>query len=533
MINTSTARRGIAVAPHALAAQSALGILREGGNALEAMVAAAASIGVVYPHMTGIGGDAFWLAAAPGEAPFAIDACGPAALAASRAFYLEKRLQAIPARGPCAANTVAGAVAGWALALSISGGRWGGRLPLARLLGDAIHYAQAGVAVTASQEANTLAKRPELEPVAGFGARFLPGGAAPRRGALFRQEVLAGTLRRLATAGLDDFYRGELARAIAADLAACGSPLALADLERYAAREVRPLELAHSLGTLFNMTAPTQGAVSLAILGILDRIGLARFAPDGADHVHAVVEATKAAFLGIRDAYLCDPSEMAIEPQALLAPAQLEGLAAQLDMRRARRWGGRTAPGGTVWMGAIDAEGRAVSYIQSLYHEFGSGLVLPATHVNWQNRGCSFSLEPAHRNALRPGKKPFHTLYPALARLGDGRVMVYGTMGGDGQPQTQAAVFTRYALFGQGLQRALSAPRWLLGRTWGSMSETLKLESRFAPQVVEELRRRGHEVELLGEFDETVGHAGALVRQPYGALEGAADPRSDGGVAGF
>jgi gamma-glutamyltranspeptidase len=159
--------------------------------------------------------------------------------------------------------------------------------------------------------------------------------------------------------------------------------------------------------------------------------------------------------------------------------------------------------------------------------------VLPGTHVNWQNRGCSFSLDAAKPNALAPGKKPFHTLNPALARFADGRTMVYGTMGGDGQPQTQAAVFSRYAVFGQQLQRAVSAPRWLLGRTWGSMSETLKLESRFPSAVIEELRRRGHEVEVLAEFDETMGHAGALVRHASGGLEGGFDPRGDGAVAGF
>jgi gamma-glutamyltranspeptidase/glutathione hydrolase len=184
-------------------------------------------------------------------------------------------------------------------------------------------------------------------------------------------------------------------------------------------------------------------------------------------------------------------------------------------------------------MGVIDAAGRAASFIQSIYHEFGSGVVLPESHVNWQNRGCSFSLDASRLNVLAPGKKPFHTLNPALARFKDGRTMVYGTMGGDGQPQTQAAVFTRYAVFGQPLQQAISAPRWLLGRTWGSMSETLKLESRFGADVLEELRRRGPEVEVLGAFDETMGHAGAVLRHAGGALEGGYDPRGDGAVAGY
>lgn len=528
MINSSVARRGIAVAPHSLAAQSAAAVLREGGNAVEAMVAAAATISVVYPHMTGIGGDAFWLIAEPGEAPRAIDACGPAAGAATPGFYAERGCAAIPARGALAANTVAGTVAGWSLALSLVPGR----LPLARLLGDAIHYAEAGVPVTASQEANTRGKRAELESVPGFAERFMPGGV-PAPGRLFSQPRLAATLRRLAEAGLEDFYRGELARSMGRELGALGSPLALADLEAYRAREVRPLALAHGLGALYNMTPPTQGVVSLAILGIAERLGLATMQPDSADHVHALVEATKQAFLQIRNPHLTDPAYMKLDPRSLLDPARLDELAAGIDMRRARPWGGRGDPGGTIWMGVIDGSGRAASFIQSLYHEFGSGVVLPGSHVNWQNRGCSFSLDPAHVNALAPGKKPFHTLNPALARLADGRTLVYGTMGGDGQPQTQAAVFTRYAVFGQGLQQAVSAPRWLLGRTWGSMSETLKLEARFPQSIMDELARRGHEVERLGDFEETMGHAGALARHADGALEGAFDPRSDGGVAGF
>ncbi len=533
MINTSYARRGIAVASHSLAAQSAAAVLREGGNAIEAMVAAASTIAVVYPHMTGIGGDAFWVIAAPGAAPVAIDACGPAAAAASIDWYRERGLKTIPPRGPLAANTVAGTISGWELALRMSAEQWGGRLPLARLLEDSIHYAEQGVPVTASQEANTRGKRAELESVPGFAARFMPGGEVPACGALYAQKILGATLRRLAEAGLGDFYRGDLARSMAADLAAAGSPLVLADLEAHRARQVVPLELAHSTGTLYNMTPPTQGVISLAILGILDRLGLQNYAADSADHVHAVVEATKQAFLEIRDKHVTDPAWMKLEPQSLLDDARLATLAANIDMRKARPWGGKSKPGGTIWMGVIDGEGRAVSFIQSIYHEFGSGLVLPGTHVNWQNRGCSFSLDAAAVNALAPGKKPFHTLNPALARLTDGRTMVYGTMGGDGQPQTQAAVFTRYAVFGQTVQRAVSAPRWLLGRTWGSVSETLKLESRFGADLIEELRARGHDLEVLGDFEETMGHAGALVRHPDGALEGGFDPRGDGAVAGY
>ena len=184
-------------------------------------------------------------------------------------------------------------------------------------------------------------------------------------------------------------------------------------------------------------------------------------------------------------------------------------------------------------MGVIDANGNAVSFIQSIYHEFGSGIVLPKSGINWQNRGCSFSLNPNSLNTLEPFRKPFHTLNPALALLKDGRTMVYGTMGGDGQPQTQCAVFTRTAIYGLDPQDAISRPRWLLGRTWGQTSDTLKIESRFSPWIAKHLSGMGHEIELLDSFDETVGHAGCIIRDTSGVLRGGWDPRSDGGVSAF
>ena len=304
------------------------------------------------------------------------------------------------------------------------------------------------------------------------------------------------------------------------------------DLRSYQATRKTPLKLAHSSGEIYNMTPPTQGVVSLAILGLLDRTGLSAVDPDSADYVHLVVEATKRAF-GLRDKYVTDPAHMTVEPQSLLAPERLDEMAATIDIGKAAPWGKGRGPGDTVWLGVIDESGLAVSFIQSIYHEFGSGVVLPTTGINWQNRGASFSLDADTLLALKPGKKPFHTLNPAAARLKDGRTMVYGTMGGDGQPQTQATVFTRHVVFGQSLQTAVTAARWLLGRTWGQSTDTLKLESRFPPAVVAELIARGHEDDVLLPFDETMGHAGALVRHPDGMLEGASDPRSDGGVAAY
>jgi gamma-glutamyltranspeptidase/glutathione hydrolase len=316
---------------------------------------------------------------------------------------------------------------------------------------------------------------------------------------------------------------------MARDLAAAGSPLVLADLEAHRAAWRAPLSIAHSRGTLYNTPPPTQGLVSLMILGILDALHVERTDPQGAEYVHLCVEAVKQAF-AVRDRHVTDPAYMTVEAQSLLDPALLAQAASRIDPRKAAPWGTGRGPADTIWMGAIDAEGRAVSFIQSLYHEYGSGVVLGGSGVNWQNRGCSFSLDERALNSLRPGRKPFHTLNPALALLSDGRTMAYGNMGGDGQPQTQSAVFTRVVLFGMTPADAIAAPRWLLGRTWGQTSDSLKLEARFPEPVVARLRAMGHEIEMLADYDEVAGHAGALVRRPDGSLEGGSDPRSDGAV---
>lgn len=527
MLKSTHATGGVFVAPHHLAAQAGRDVLKAGGTAVEAMVAAAATIAVVYPHMNAIGGDGFWLIHEPGKPPLAIDACGSSAALADRDFYAGHAQ--IPSRGPLAALTVAGTVGGWAEALAQTA-HWGPRIALPDLLGDAIGHARRGIVVSRSQAQLTHGKLAELKDVPGFADVYLNHGQAPREGDLLRQPALADTLQHLADAGLDDFYRGELATRMAADLERLGSPLRLADLQAYQARVVEPLSVRLADATLYNMPPPTQGLASLLILGIFEKLAVEQ--AEGFEHVHGLVEATKQAFL-IRDRVVTDPGRVPQDPQGLLDDANLQRLVAAIDPRQALPWPQPAAPGDTIWMGCIDDQGRAVSFIQSVYWEFGSGVVLPATGVAWQNRGISFSLDPAALQTLEPGRKPFHTLNPALALFDDGRTLSYGTMGGEGQPQTQAAILSRYRL-GSDLQAAVSAPRWLLGRTWGDVSTTLKLENRFPAELVEQLRQAGHIVEQLGEaFSDTMGHAGALLRHPNGVLEGAADPRSDGSVCGL
>ncbi len=534
MRETTRATRGMVVAPHHLAAESGLAILREGGNAIEAMVAAAATIGVVYPHMNGLGGDNFWLVSEGGKPPVGIDACGAAAGLATRDFYAAQgHTGSIPSRGPLAALTVAGAVSGWQAALELAKAT-GGRLPLSRLLADAIHYARHGFPASATQVKNNIGKRAELEHVPGFATTFMPGGRHPEVGEQFRLEALATTLEHLARTGVDDFYRGELGRQMAEELERAGSPLRFGDLERHRALIVEPLAVQTTHGTAYGMPPPTQGLASMMILGLYDRLGIGE--AEGFDFVHGLVEATKQAFL-VRDAHVTDPAHMTVDAKLYLTPAMLDERARRIDRRRASAWPRVAAPGDTVWLGAIDGAGRAVSFIQSVYWEFGSGVVLPGSGITWQNRGTSFTLDPAKQNALVPYRRPFHTIQPAMALLDDGRVMPYGTMGGEGQPQTQAAIYARHVVHGQDLQGAVSAPRWLLGRTWGSEVTNLRLESRFDPAVVARLKAAGHDVELVGDFDEVMGHAGALVLHRAGAragsIDGASDPRSDGRAAGF
>ncbi|MGT2470745.1 gamma-glutamyltransferase family protein [Paraburkholderia terrae] len=531
-LNPTRGSRGMAVAPHALASQSALAVLREGGNAVEAMIAAAATIAVVYPHMNSIGGDGFWLISRPGHTPIGIEACGAAAMRADIDTYRGLGLSAIPARGPLAANTVAGTVSGWDFAHRFSQDALGGRLPVARLLEDAIHYAKHGIPVTRSQADCIAAKRGELACAPGFAQTFLPDARAPRTGDRFVNTRLAATLQRLADAGLDDFYRGDLARSIAHDLSSLETLVTLDDLERHRARERMPLALKYTLGTVYNMPPPTQGLVSLLILGVLDRVLTDDMDPLGPEFVHACVEATKLAFQ-VRDEHVTDPDHMRIDAVTQLDPASLDTMASRLSMTRAAPWGRGRGPGDTVWMGVIDGDGVAVSFIQSIYHEFGSGIVLPESGINWQNRGCSFSLDPSSLNPLMPGRRPFHTLNPALARFADGRTMVYGNMGGDGQPQSQSAVFSRIARFGWNPQAAIDAPRWLLGRTWGQSTDSLKLEARFSGETIDALRVLGHDVDVLAPYDEAMGHAGAIVRHPDGLFEAGFDPRSDGAAAGW
>ena len=529
MNETEVFSRAAVAAPHHLAAATGRALLAEGANAIEAMLGMAATIAVVYPHMNSIGGDAFWMIREPSGKLHYIEACGYVGSKATIAAYHGMGYDTLPPRGPLAAVTIPGTAGGYKLAHKMAAAA-GGRLPRTDLLADAIRLAREGYPQSRTEAECEPFEFEALRAAPGFAETYLVDGKIPQAGVLRRNRALADTLAHLGHAGFDDFYRGDIGREIAADMEKLGVLSTRGDLESYEAQLREPLSLALPGRVHYNSPPPTQGIAALFMLGLFERLGKIR--PDSFEHIHGLIEVAKRG-LALRDGICTDFAHMPCDPADFLTSRVLDREAAIIRMDRAAPTPLPAAQGDTIWMGAIDAEGRAVSFIQSIYWEYGSGCVLPATGILLQNRGVSFSLDPKAFNPLMPGRRPFHTLTPALAVFGDGRVMAYGSMGGDGQPQFQAQIFT-HSNFGLPLAEAIDRPRFLYGRLWATDTPTLKLEPRFDETIVRKLRAAGHDVELAAEpYSSRFGHAGGLIRYPDGRVEAAHDPRSDGGAAGI
>lgn len=529
--------------PHALATQAGVGVLWDGGNAVEAAIAVGATLAVVAPHMCTPGGDNFWLVfnAATGELT-GLNASGRAGENATIDFYAAKGLSAIPVRGVLAANTVPGAVSGWDAAYRYARQAMGSRLAWERLLAPALGYARDGfpvspglarwLAINVDPRDTTLRA---LHRFTGFARTFLkPDGRPYAQGEVLRQPDLARTLAILARDGADAFYHGPVAARLADFLQAHGGLLTRADFAAHTADQVAPITVPYRDTVACNLPPNTQGLASLEILNILNQFDVRALGDGTADAIHLLVEATKQAFAD-RDRYLTDPASAPIPLDRLLSDRHGKAQAARIDRQRAATTVAPLDPkGDTVWLGVVDAAGNAVSLIQSIYHDFGSGIVAGDTGVLLQNRGCYFSLDPGHVNCLQPRKRTFHTLNPAMLLQHGKPYLVYGTMGGEGQPQTQAAIVTRIVDFGLPPQAAIDAPRWLYGRTWGASGNDLKLERRIPDAVARELARRGHAVRRVEAYSDLMGHAGAIRIDPEtGVRTGASDPRSDGLAAGF
>ena len=525
------ARRAAVATPHELASVAGLEMLARGGTAVDAMVAANAALGVVYPHMTGVGGDAFWLIhdAATGR-QHVLNASGRAAAAATLDAYAGGGAREIAPRGPRAALTVPGADDGWVQAHARIG-----RAPFAECLRPAIGLARDGFPVAESPARYAADHCDLLAATPATAAAYLGGdGTPPRRGDVVRLPRLADTLEAIARTGRAAFYEGEIAAAIGAYLARHDGVLTADDLAAHRSDWVEPARVGYRGRTAVAPPPNSQGFAGLQILGMLDHVDVAALAGDPAGYVDVVVRATALAFED-RDRHLCDPAFGDIPLDRLLDPAYLA--------ERAVRLGGAAAPaaalavppaaGDTTFSCAVDAEGNAAAVIQSIYQEWGSGVVAGDTGVLLQNRGCFFSLDPAHPNRLAPGKRTAHTLTAAMLIGDDGPELVYGAMGGEGQPQTQAALATRVVDHGCTVAEAVAAPRWLLGRTWGEEHRGLRLEARFGDDVARALAGRGHEnVSLVEDWSDVMGHAQAI--QVVGErLEAAADPRGDGAALGL
>ena len=539
---TTMATKGMVTTPHYLASQAALAILHKGGNAIEAAIAAASTIAVVYPHMNSIGGDNFWLVYnAKTKEVKALNSSGRAGHKATIDFYKEQGYSKIPARGPLAANTVPGAVAGWGTAYDYATAEMNGTLQWAELLEQAIRYAKEGFPVTESQEYWTNVNLDEidqefraLQRFEEFARIFLKDGKPYQEGDILKQQDLGDTLAYIAQHGAQAFYNSELTEKIVQDVQAQGGLLTVEDFKAHTSDWVDPISVDYRGYTAYNLPPNTQGMASLSILNILNNFDVASIEEGSADYYHLLVEAIKYAFID-RDAYLTDPTFSNVPLDELLSKEHGQAIAEQINEKlRAKELQPLDAKGDTVWFGVVDAEGNAVSFIQSIYHEFGSGIIPKGTGVILQNRGSFFSLDSQHVNALAPHKRTFHTLNPAML-LQDGKpALVYGTMGGEGQPQTQAALVTRIVDYGMSVQAAIEAPRWLYGRTWGASSNTLKLESRIAHDIRLALAEKGHDIEVLADFTDTMGHAGAIWIDPDTNVKfGGADPRGDGVAIGY
>ncbi|WP_296475529.1 gamma-glutamyltransferase family protein [Roseinatronobacter sp.] len=506
---------GAVTTPHPLATEAGMQVLRAGGTAPEAVIAAGAVLSVMMPHFCGLGGDAVWLVTTPkGDAR--------SFLAIGQGLDCPFPTGPIPLRGPGSILTTAALVAGWEHAFEFARIELGGRANWPDLLGPAINYAEAGFPVTSSQEFWTGFRLTDLPKWEGFAPIFLKDGQSLGAGHVLRQPDLARALRDIAEDGAHAFYHGGLSKRIVDGLRARGVPISKDDLARTSCRDARPLSLPYRGLTLLAPPPPTQGLTTLQIMGQLARMDFRGIQAGGADHIHMCVEAVKRAFL--RRGQIADPAFSPMTTEDSLDTKSLVTMAQDVSLSKALPWPYVWAHGDTVFLGAIDDRGNAASVLQSIYFDWGSGVVAGDTGIIWQNRGAAFSHDPAHVNAFAPGKLPFYTLNPGIALEGGKPRFVYGTQGADGQPQTLAMVLTRLIDFGQSPSQALAGPRFLLGRTFSDSQDSLKLEADIDATTLADLALRGHEISVIAAQSPMAGLAG-IVRLDGCDIEAWHDPR--------
>jgi gamma-glutamyltranspeptidase len=529
------APNGIVTSPHSLASAAGIDVLRAGGSAIDAAISASAVLAVVYPHMTGLGGDAFWLIheGRSGEVRY-LNGGGKAAGSASLASMQERGFCEIPLRGIIPATlTVPGAVASWIEAHDVYG-----RLPLGRVLESAIGYAHEGFPVSARLASFIEMMRDDLVQHRESGALFFPDGAAPSPAAKFSNPNLANTLQAIADCGRSGFYDGPVAAEMARFSQAAGGLFRLVDFEKQRATWGAPLTGRYRDVTIFNTPPPTQGFTVLEMLNLVEPHELHRMDPFGPDRVHLLVQAKQIAYHD-RDLLLADPNFADVPVEMLISKPYARKRSGLIDLNSALSWDkvpsyGSLA-GDTVYIAAVDRDGNAASLIQSLYGAFGSCVVAGSTGVLLQNRGAYFSLDRNHPNCLDPGKIPLHTLIASMAKRNGKLWSVLGCMGADGQPQIQLQLYSAMIDFDLDIQEAIELPRFLSGRfALGEPRDTLYMEGRFPADTIDALERRGHVIHRWGPWNEMAGHAhGITIASQNRTLSGGSDPRSDGAAIGY
>lgn len=512
------------VSPHYLASAAGARVLEKGGNAFDAAVAVSATLGVVYPHMTGLGGDSFWLTYQTHEACVrAYNGSGRSGYSVRRSNYAGESF--IPRRGVRSAITVPGMVDSWDAIL----GQYGS-LSLAEVLGPAIGYALDGFPLSPDQQWNTRLAGAALSAEAS--AIYVPGGLIPSAGSRFQQKQLAATLRKLAAGGRDSFYKGKIAEDICDYMLAAGGYLTRDDFADHQGNWVEPIHTDYYGHRIYQVPPNSQGFTGLMSLNILENFNFNEMEHGSYEYYHLLVEALKLSFCD-RDKVLTDPDFSVVPLKQLLDKNYAAQLAASISMQKAVQLTSEPVGSDTAYAAVVDKDGNAVSFIQSLYFEFGSGVLAGNTGILLQNRGSFFSLDPSHINTLEPHKRSFHTLMPAMACREGKPAILYGTQGGEAQPQTQTLLLTRMLHYGMNPQLAVSEPRFVWGRTWGEPTQELKMESRIDDGVLSDLAAAGHNVRKVGAYDRNVGHAHVIAIDDNGFRSGGTDPRCDGAAIGW
>ncbi|MFD0694367.1 gamma-glutamyltransferase [Paenibacillus sp. GCM10027628] len=524
------AQRAMIATPHYLASSVGSAILQQGGNAFDAAIAISAALGVVYPHMTGLGGDAFFLMHHPATGTFTgFNGSGKSAAQATPEYYKQKGLDAIPQRGILSAITVPGMVDAW----------WQvwekyGKLPWEKLLAPAIAYAEDGFPISRNLAFWMRKDEAWIRASAQLSALYMPHGKLLQEGDRLVQKEVAQTLRLVQQEGRESFYNGSVMHAIVESIQRDGGLLQEGDFQSYTGEWVTPLSTTYRGYEIYQMPPNSQGFTALMMMNMLENIEVSAIPRASANFYHIMSEVIKKAFRD-RDLYLTDPRFREIPLERLLSKAYARQLwdEIQAEPLKASQHLSPAIGQDTAYAAVVDEEGNSVSFIQSLYFDFGAAYVAGDTGVIMQNRGSFFSLDPACANVLEPGKRSFHTLIPAMVAKEGKPYMLFGTQGGEGQPQTQLSILTGVLDYGLSIQEAISLPRWVYGRTWGEDGDALKLEHRLDTDVYTRLKKWGHRVETVNSWDGIMGQAQGIVIDSNGIMSGAADPRGDGLAIGW